>query len=420
MALRSLLIKLNHDPAFVDLCTWAQAHPAPSHAWLTGLWGSARAFFWSGAAERLQSPLLILTPTRDDARDLYEQLRLFLQHPDPEREVLFHFPGRETLPYEHALTDMDVEGERLEVLLRLARGERPVVVTSYEQAREVLVDPVWLLERCLTLTVGQHVNLDSLAVGLLERGYVREPAIEARGQFAIRGGILDIFPSSDLAPWRLEFEGSEISTIRRFHLQWDETAASPAPVNEAVIPPARLFAPTAAELKTGLARLDQSKGRELVRPLRERLQEDPGGPGQDHLLPFFIPTSDFLDYWPADTLVVAESPGAGRVRAGEDDVRVARLYAEHKKRESVLPTPEDLFRSFEGLGEVLAKRRLVQTGRLKQTAWELHDEGAPHWTAIVKGTDPLRGNLELLVAEALVLHNQGLALNVVSNSRGEE
>jgi transcription-repair coupling factor (superfamily II helicase) len=314
---------------------------------------------------------------------------------------------------------MDVEGERLEVLLRLARGERPVVVAAYEQAREVLADPVWLLERCMTLTVGQHVNLDSLAVSLLERGYVREPTIEARGQFAIRGGILDIFPPSDLAPWRIEFEGSEIFTIRRFHLQWDETAASPAPVTEATIPPARMFSPSAAELKEGLANLDRSRGREMVKPLRERMQEDPGGPGQDIFLPFFVPTASFLEYWSKDVVVVAEAPGAGRVRSGEDDLRVARLYAEHKKREDVLPTPEELFCSFDALGETLLKHRLVQTGRLKQTAW-VDDEKAPHWTTIIKGTDPMRGNLELLVAEAQVLQKQGLALNVVSNSRGEE
>ncbi len=419
MALRTLLIKLNSDPAYTQLCEWVDAHPAPAHAWLTGLWGSARAFFWAGAAERLHVPLLILTPTRDEARDLYEQLRLFLQHPDPEREVIFHFPGRETLPYEHALTDMDVEGERLEVLLRLAGGERPIVVTSVEQAREVIADPVWLLDRCLTLTVGQHVDMDKLAIGFLERGYVREPTIETRGQFAIRGGILDIFPPSDLSPWRIEFEGSEIVSIRRFHMQWDDSTPSPAPVNEATIPPARVFAPSAAEIKKGLADLERSKGRELVRPLRERLEEDPTGPGLEHYLPYFVPTSEFIEYWPGDTLVVVESPGAARVKAGEDDARTARLYAEHKKREQVLPSPEELFRSFEDLGVSLLKRRLIQTGRLKQTAW-VDDETAAHWTTIIKGADPLRGNLELLVAEAQALLRVGMELHVVSNNRAEE
>jgi len=129
MALRALLTQLNEDPAFSGLCGLLAAQPK-ARAWVTGLWGSARAFFWSGAAERLQRPLLLLTPTRDEARELYDQLRIFLQHPDPEREELLLFSGRETLTYERALADMEIEGERLEVLLRLARGEKPVIVAA--------------------------------------------------------------------------------------------------------------------------------------------------------------------------------------------------------------------------------------------------------------------------------------------------
>jgi transcription-repair coupling factor (superfamily II helicase) len=419
MALRALLTQLKEDPSFTGLCDLL-AGPAPARAWVTGLGGSARAFFWAGLAERLQRPLLLVLPTRDEARELYDQLRLFLTHPDPEREELLLFPGRETLPYERALADMDIEGERLEVLLRLARGEKPVVVAALEQVREILPAPAWLQGRCLTLTVGQYAALDRLAEQLVERGYTREVMVAGRGQFAVRGGILDIFPPSDLAPWRVEFEGSEIVTLRRFTLSPDEIAtASPAPVSEAKIPPARLFAPTPEEIKAGLAALERERGRELARKLRAELEDDPVGPGRDVYLPDFLPAASLLDYLPAAVVAVVDSPGAGKVRAEEDDLRVARLHQERRRNEPLLPSPEKLYLSFETVGSRLAQRSLVESARLKQTAWE-EPPDLPHFTVLIKGTSPLRGNLELLIAEAQALLKQGLSLHVVAHNRAEE
>lgn len=419
MALRALLTKLKEDPAYTGLCDLLSGTPN-ARAWVSGLWGSARAFFWAGVAERLQRPLLLLTATRDDARELYDQLRLFLRHPDPEREELLLFPGRETLPYERALADMENEGERLEVLLRLARGGQTVIVAAAEQARELLPAPEWLLGRCLTLSVGQHVAMEHLAAALVERGYQREAMVEGRGQFAIRGGIVDVFPPSDLAPWRLEFEGSEIVSLRRFNLNPDEIAAtSPAPMSEVGIPPARLFAPAPDAIKQGLADLDREFGRERARKLRAEMENDPFAPGLDNYLPYFVPVRPLAESLAPEAVVVIDSPGAAKVRAEEDDLRVARLHQERRAHEPLLPAPERLYLPFDWIGQSLSARSRVESGRLKQTVWE-ESASAPQFEVLVKGASPLRGNLELLVAEAQALLNQGLSLNVVAHNRAEE
>ncbi|MCD4813179.1 transcription-repair coupling factor [bacterium] len=417
MPLRSLLTQLNQDTAFTELCQLLDKTP-DAKAWVTGLWGSASPYFWSGVRERLRRPMLLITPTPDEARRLYDDCRLFLEHPDPEREELFLFPGRELLPYEHALTDMDLEGERLEVLLKLADGEQPVVIASLEQVREALPDPVWLLEKNLVISKGQYLDMDKLIHDLVERGYAREHTVEGRGQFAVRGGILDIFPPADLTPWRIEFEGSEVFSIRQFFLMPDEKAA-PVIVHEVRITPAKMFSPSSAEIKAGLADCDRSFGREKVRALREKIGTDAGFPGAENYLPFFIPPATLLDYLAGQTIVVMLSPGASRQQAALDDQKTQRLHWEHKKKEPVLPKPELLFEPFEVLGERLGKMALVQTARLKQSIWP-EPEALPEWPVVVKGTEPLRGNIELLIREAQALQVKGLALHLVSHNQAEE
>jgi len=417
MPLRSLLIKLHHDPVFNELCELFE-RDAKAHAWLTGLWGSAIPFFWAGIRERLRRPMLIVMPTLEEARQLYDKFRLFLEHPDPEREELFLFPGREILPYEHALTDMEIEGERLEVLLRLAQGEKPVVVTAMEQVRETLPDPVWLLEKNITLTKGQYVDRDKLIEDLIERGYDRETMVEGRGQFAIRGGILDFFPPADLLPWRIEFAGSEIVSLRRFSLMLNDVPASP-PATEAVISPARLFSPTKQEVKEGLARLDRRFGKEMVRKLRSQIEENVNQPGMESYLPYFLPTSNLFGYFSNDVIVVIDSPGAALKQAEQDDIRFQRLYVEHKQKETVLPKPHELFCPFAEISTNLKNITCVQTGRLKQSVWP-EPKVLPEWSLVTKGTAPLHGNPELLVKEAQALQAKGLELHLVSHNRAEE
>ncbi|MEW6516800.1 MAG: transcription-repair coupling factor [candidate division FCPU426 bacterium] len=417
MPLRALLIKLHQDPQYTELCRLLSQTPHPK-AWALGWWGSAYPFLWSGVREQVRRPLMLVVPTQDEARRLYDQFRIFLEHPDPEQEELFLFPGRELLPYEHALPDLEAEGERLEVLLRLARGQVSVVVAAAEQVREVLPSPSWLLGRCLTLAQGQFLDRDRLLADLIERGYVRESMVEARGQVAVRGGIVDIFPPADLSPWRVEFSGSEIVSLRRFTLQPDDPAPA-GMAREAEITPARLFAPSAAEIRQGLARLTRQHGTAAVAPLAASLEADSQPPGAENYLPDFLPTACLLDYLPPETVVVMDSPGLCQKQAEQDEARNQRLYAERRSQAPLLPSPERLYLPFGDLGRRITAGACVLTGRLKQQVWP-ETEHWPQLTGVVKGTDPMRGSVELLVREALALKRQGLELHLVAHNAAEE
>lgn len=416
MSLRALLINLKKDATYQSVCQ-VLAEQQPCQTWLTGLHGSSRAFFWSGFRERLRQPMLIILPTLEEAKQVYDQCRLYLQHPDPDKEELFLFPSRELLPYEHALIDMDLEGERLEVAFKLIKGDNIMVITSIDQVLERLPDPAWLLDRVYSLHLGQHLDLDGIAAQLVELGYTRETTITGRGQFAIRGGILDIFSPCELSPWRIEMEGSEILTIRRFALTGQETT-TPGTLSEVDVTPAKFVVPTQQELKLGMDRLNRSFGMQRVQYLRDKIEQNPHFPGFDNYGAHFIPTGSLLDYFGDQTIVVLEQPGACKQKSDEQLKINERLYQEHRKKEPAICQPSELVDAFDGLKEKLAPKRVLMTGLLKQSVWETYPSGH-EWAIPIKATTPLRGNLTLLVKEIEALHKKGLAITIAAHNDAE-
>lgn len=416
MALRSLLTNLKSDASYQALTRILEQQSRPI-TWLTGLHGSARAFFWAGLRERLRRPILLITGSQEDARKLYDQCRLFLQHPDPEREALFLFPSRELLPYEHALSDMELEGERLEVLLKLARHENIMVISAIDQVLEKLPSPERLQAGTFTLHLGQHLDLDNLSRHLVALGYSRESLIEGRGQFAIRGGIMDIFCPSDLSPWRIELEGSEVATIRRFALAGQKTL-TPGSLPEAVITPAQLFAPSGEEIEQGLARLDRSMGVQRVAALKEKIRTQGFFPGMEYYAAHFMGLGTLMDYLAPETVVIMDGPGTVQKKSADALNRWTQLYREHKPKEPLLSSPEELLLPFNDLKEFLDRHACVFSGLLKQTVWP-DPEPDGEWQVTVKSTTPLRGNLELLVREIKSLKEKGLTIHITAHNEAE-
>ena len=417
MALRALLKHLKQDDIFKRFCKKIE-NEDKARVWLTGLWGSGQAFTLAGLRERLRKPMLLVMPSLEEARRVYDQLRVLLEHPDPQREELFLFPSREVLPYEQVLTDMEIEGERLEVLFRLLQGENLFVVTAWEQIQEALPEPISLLERNIVLTKGQHVDLEKLITQLVSNGYVRESAVEARGQIAVRGGIIDIFPPAELYPWRIELEGSEIISLRRFNLGVERVATAKI-INEAVITPAKVITYTTSDIETGFSKLERMRGKELVKSLRNKLDSDMQLSVLDNYFPYFLPLATIFDYFSSDLVVVVDSPANILVKDKELKQRSEQIYKERKAKELLLPEPDKIFYSFEKIGNYLKNYILIETGRIKKTGWS-ESEDLPQWHMVLKSTIPLRGNLELLIREAQALEKQGLACHIISHNQAEE
>lgn len=186
-----------------------------AHAEVTGPWGSAKSVIAMQAAAALERPLLYLTASRTGAEAVHEDLGAFLGE---DRAILL--PAWETLPTDAMDPADDIVAERMDALERLARGfaagEPLCAVMPARSLLQRVASRRQLAARSLVLETGAEHDLDALLAKFIGLGYEREVMVEHRGQFSLRGGILDIFPISGELPYRLEFFGDEIESIRRF------------------------------------------------------------------------------------------------------------------------------------------------------------------------------------------------------------
>ena len=161
------------------------------------------------ATKRGQSVLLITGGVRED--------RLFddLAYLAPDLAV--EFPAWETLPGEEIPPSPDIIGKRFEALYRLHKKTGPsIVLCPLQSLLQKVISKEEIASKLTVWNKGMRIPFQSLAEKLTQLGYRRESIVADKGQFALRGGILDLFPVASSDPYRIEFFGDEIEQIRTF------------------------------------------------------------------------------------------------------------------------------------------------------------------------------------------------------------
>jgi transcription-repair coupling factor (superfamily II helicase) len=198
-------------PTFGQLIDEAAARPPE-----LSLVGPASARLFVASALARLGPLLVVTATGREADDLSAELRGVFG------DSVAVFPSWETLPHERLSPGVDTVGARLLVLRRLAHPDDDrlgpplrVVVTSVRSLLQPMTPRLGLVEP-VTLSVGAEVDFEGVIARLVELAYTRVDMVGRRGEFAVRGGILDVFPPTAEHPVRVEFWGDEVSEMRMF------------------------------------------------------------------------------------------------------------------------------------------------------------------------------------------------------------
>src|SRR4051812_40368792 len=186
----------------------------------------------SGGAGR---PVLAVTATSREADDLAAALGCLL----PADQVVV-YPSWETLPHERLSPRSDTVGRRLAVLRRLAHPDEGPVRVVVAPVRSVLQPQLKGLGDLepVELHAGSRADLDDVVHRLSEIAYARVDLVTKRGEFAVRGGILDVFPPTEEHPLRVEFWGDDVEEIRTFAVADQRTLAKAD----------RLWAPPCREL----------------------------------------------------------------------------------------------------------------------------------------------------------------------------
>jgi transcription-repair coupling factor (superfamily II helicase) len=256
-------------------------------------------------------PVLLVTSTFREA----EEVTAALSSLAGEEQVAY-YPAWETLPHERLSPRSDTVGRRLAVLRRLTgRAEQPPPKIIVAPIRSVLQPQVKGLAdlRPVRLAVGSEVDLAQLGQALVDAAYIRVDLVERRGEFAVRGGIVDVFPPTEEHPVRIDFFGDTVEEIRYFSVA--DQRSSELTLAEITASPCRELLLT-DDVRARAAAL-ASQHPELIEML-DKIVQGHAVDGMEALSPALVDGMELLvDILPADTVVLICDPELVRGRAVE-------------------------------------------------------------------------------------------------------
>lgn len=285
---------------------------------IEGLAAAAKGWMLAGIFSRLKRTMLVLTYGQEQAERIAEDLPFY---GIPKDQVLF-LPSSDTMIYEEGGPDFSVIGERMGVLNALASGRPAVVVAPINAALRRTMPSDLLQASCFDVSIGEEVDLDEFTAQLVKMGYERTEVVDRHGEFARRGGIVDVFASGEDNPLRIELFGDEIESIRHFD---PSSQRSIDKIDRALLLPARealmdhetaqnAAAKIRRELTTQINALKNDP--ESVKRLSDKIEDDITRiENQSYFddiefyLPYLHPNEvSAFDYLPHDAVIVLDEP----------------------------------------------------------------------------------------------------------------
>jgi transcription-repair coupling factor (superfamily II helicase) len=333
----------------------------------------------SGAPEGYDAQLIlaelakgqpVLHVARDDKRLAAMQAALRFFAPDTPVVV---FPAWDCLPYDRVSPNTDISAARMATLAGLVHGmpAQFILLTTLSAATQRVPARRMLREAAFTATVGKRLDEDALRQFLIRMGFTQSPTVMEPGDYAIRGGIIDIFPPGQSGPVRLDLFGDVLDGARRFDPATQRTTeklteVELAPVSEVILDDTAItrFRQN-YRLEFGAAGTDD--------PLYEAVSAGRKHAGVEHWLGFFQDDLETLfDYLPGATVTLDDQATPMRLSRGDSiaDQYGTRMHALGQKgrMDSVYkPAPPDLlYLNDDAWAAAIADRRIMQFSPLKQ------------------------------------------------------
>ena len=323
---------------------------------LEGLPVPAKGWLLAQLQRDTDRPVVVLSYNAEQAARLAADLARYGVEADALTSLV---SSTETLIFAEGAPDLAQTGKRVAALQQMARGTARVTVGSIGAWLQRAVRPELIQDRRITLTVGGAVDIGDFERSLVGFGYERVEAVEAAGQWTRRGGILDIFPGDAALPFRVDFFGDDIESIRPFDVETQrsvgkaetllvaavrEVPYEDAAVAEAVSRVKRELLGRMTALKK--ANLDD-RGAEHAERLEERaegdiaqLQSHAYFDSMEYYLPYLYPDAVCaLDYIPDDALIILDEPTQAKARWEQRETEIAEIMAARAARGEYL-TPD--------------------------------------------------------------------------------
>lgn len=206
--MNTILEELNSSNKFIELENQIKNKKSPIA--ISGLTSVSEVMCIARIVERIKNPILLITYNEIQAKNLVKDFSFFTD------KAVF-LPKKEIVTYDYVAESKNLPYERIEVLNKIYENKNIIIVTSIEALNQKIIAKDSLYKNVIDLKVGESCNLDILKEKLIKLGYERFDLIDGRGEFSVRGGIIDVSINENMGI-RIELWGDEIDSIRYFSI----------------------------------------------------------------------------------------------------------------------------------------------------------------------------------------------------------
>lgn len=335
---------------------------------ITGCIDSQKCHLIHGLSEGFRFKVIV---TYNDlkAKEIYEDYRLY------DKEV-FLYPSKDVIFYSADIHGNAIVRDRIKVLRRIIEKKDTTIVMSLDGGMDRLLPLQMMKDRVITVNYSSVIKLEELAASLVDLGYERQAQVENPGDFAVRGGIIDIFPLTEEAPYRIELWGDEIDSIRTFDVSSQRSIEQ---VEELIIYPAAEIVLDKARMQAGIRKLEEEE-KQYYKALREQFKTEEAArihqiiaefkdnleyyhgsmAMESYINYFFDETMSFFQYFSnEDTIFFLDEPGrlAEKGEAVETEFRESMIGRIEKGY--ILPGQMDVIYGYKEVMGLLANKNSV-------------------------------------------------------------
>ncbi len=340
------------------------------------LYGSADALAIAQAVSATQQSIVIICNSSAEAIRLHDSLAFFV---NTDKTEILHFPGLETLPYDRFSPHPSVISQRLQTLHKLSSHShmQQLLLCDIQTAMLTLPPRSYIQEQVLIFKSGDTLNIEQFRLQLENAGYYAVSEVRESGEFAVRGNLIDLYPSGSPLPYRIDLFDDEIDSVRSFNPSTQRTVAK---LPELRILPAREF-PLHEQGRKYFRQNYRTRfeGDPTTSPIYQDISANNIPPGIEYFMPLFFAETDCLfDYLDNDTLIIRhqsqQQEQHEKIELNWEEI-VDRYQQRAHDIEYPILNPDELYLDPESLDEALHEFSLIELSQSKVDPLVLRSHG---------------------------------------------
>lgn len=312
--------------------------------------GSARSFLLAGRFQDCPGKYVVLTRTEHEAECIANDTNEIVGE-----KVAYHFPEWGVNPYQWKPPRSETIGARLETLTNLLKADKTVVTASIRASIEPTISPAELDSSSLVVSINVETSMDEIISKLVDLGYERYPIVEEVGNFAVRGGIIDVFPHTTEHPVRIEFFGDFIESIRHFEVSKQRSVAT---VDSVKLLPQREIVLDGAKLERALSSIENESAEEM---LRDKFKFGIDYPGLEWASSLFLHERHYLrEYFDDQTMLFLVEPDLIREESEKLLEEFEARCEEADFTNEILPPPDKVYLGTGAVSDMLDEEKSIR------------------------------------------------------------